>query len=206
MKNSHLIPHVPQQSNSICSREWHEEREGQVSCDWKPDVNNGVSVNADGDGQQPDQDASSKLWHFQNPILHQDWGKATWYRIDWKEVFTTYPKPWFWFYCGLLSICSFSLTECQQWSSSNWPRLQLTYLIRPREFQLPLAINYNSGMDKWPKSEQLWGNNCVEVSGKVHNSQWESIICSFRQDVFVAPLFWTATLQSWGGLASVWGQ
>lgn len=140
MKNSHLIPHVPQQSNSICSREWHEEREGQVSCDWKPDVNNGVWVNADGDGWQPDQDASSKLWHFQNPILHQDWGKATRYRIDWKEVFTTYPNPWFWFYCGLLSICSFSLTEYQQWSSSNWPRLQWRTWLDQENFNYPLLL------------------------------------------------------------------
>lgn len=78
------------------------------------------------------------------------------------------------------------------------------YLIGPRVFQLPFAIN--SGMDKWPKSDQLCRSNCMEVSGKVHSNQWESINLSFKQDVFVAQLILTATLQSWGGLALVWSQ
>lgn len=65
---------------------------GQVTGDWKPDVNkvnNSVPMNADVDGWQPDQDASSKLWHLQNPILHQDWVKAQGHQIDWDEVVTT---------------------------------------------------------------------------------------------------------------------
>ena len=84
----HTVPNVPQQSSSIYSQEGCARgiESGQVSCDWKPDENNSVSINANVEGWQPDQDASSKSWHFQSPTLQKKWRQSIVTDVLWLDI------------------------------------------------------------------------------------------------------------------------
>ena len=84
----HTVPNVPQQSSSIYSQEGCARgiESGQVSCDWKPDINNGVSMNANVEGWQPDQDASSKSRHFQSPTLQKKWRQSIVTDVLWLDI------------------------------------------------------------------------------------------------------------------------